>query len=155
MNGVQVTAMKPVTVVINRGENEEPLVAICKPVTSYEAFEKLCVLPTPPEVIKKGGVRERDINNPEYRKKVAEYSEKRVFFLFLESVKGSIEWETVKYDDPETWKNCETEMKESGLTAKEIEMVFNGMLEANALNEERMELARSAFLAGQGAKQES
>ncbi len=153
MNGIAVTQMKPVTVVISRGENENPLVADCKPVTSYDTFNKICQIPTPPEKILKGGARELDTSNPAYLKRVTEYSEKRVFFLFLESVKDSIVWETVKFDDSDTWKNCEQEMKDSGLTDKEVEQIFDAVFEANAMNEDKLNEARKAFLAGRGDKQ--
>lgn len=153
MNGIPVTQMNAVTVVINRGQNENPLVADCKPVVSYDAFNKICVIPTPPEKILKGGAREPDFNHPTYLKKVTEYSEKRVFFLFLESVKDSIEWETVKLEDSDTWKNCETEMKEAGLTDKEVEQIFDAVFEANAMNEDKLNQARKAFLAGREDKQ--
>lgn len=153
MNGIAVTQMKPVTVVISRGENEDPLVADCKPVNSYETFNKICKLPLPPEKIMKGGAREPDTSHPTYIKKVTEYSEKRVFFLFLESVKDSITWETVKLDDSDTWKNCEAEMKESGLTDKEVEQIFDAVFEANAMNQDKLDEARKAFLAGRGDKQ--
>lgn len=152
MNGVTVERMKPITVVINRGKGEEPLVAVCKPIISYEAFNKIFPLPLPPEVMLKGGTRELNTKDPEYLARITEYSEAKVFYLFLESVRGSIEWDTVKDADPTTWKNCEQEMKESGLSAKEIEMVFDGVFEANAMNEEKMEQARKSFLAGRGEK---
>ncbi len=149
MSGVPVQPMKPITVVINRAD-ESPLVAVCKPVTSYANFDEICKIPQPPEKLLKGGTREWDTKDPEYLAKVTEYSQARVFYLFLESVRGSIEWDTVKDNDPSTWKNCETEMKSAGLSAKEIEMVFDGVFEANAMDEKKMEQARKSFLAGRG-----
>lgn len=155
MSGVTVEKMSPITVVINRGENKTPLVATCNPVLSYESFDKLCPLPTPPERILKGGTKEYDTTDKEYLERIKDYSEKRIFFLFLESVKDSIEFETVKLDDPNTWKNCTTEMTQSGLMDKEIQMIFDGAFEANALNEKRLEEARASFLAGRGVSLKS
>ena len=152
MNGITVERMKPITVVINRGKDEEPLVAICKPVISYESFNKIFPIPTPPEILLKGGTKDFNTKDPEYLKRINEYSEAKIFYLFLESVRGSIEWDTIKDEDPATWKNCEQEMKEAGLSSKEIEMVFDGVFEANALSEAKMEQARKSFLAGRGEK---
>ena len=58
----------------------------------------------------------------------------------------------VKFEDSDTWKNCETEMKESGLTDKEIEQIFDAVFEANAMNQDKLDEARKAFLVGREVK---
>jgi hypothetical protein len=64
----------------------------------------------------------------------------------LEETEG-LEFESIKLDDHTTWTNVYKEFKDSGLCDMEITRLIDGVMEANSLSDERVEEARSRFLA--------
>ena len=67
----------------------------------------------------------------------------------LAGTQSEIEWDTVNEDDPRTWPNWEDDLKSGGLTQVECNRVLALVLEANALDEAKLQKAREVFLAGQ------
>ena len=51
-------------------------------------------------------------------------------------------------DDPSTWANWETELKDNGLSQMECNRVLALVLEANCLDEKKLQKARELFLQG-------
>jgi len=137
-------------IVIPRGDGED-IVFKAQGVNDTTVFENLCPLPEPPTRVYPGGRKAQDVTAPEYLKKMAEHNTLRFHFMMLESLKvtDSLEWETVDMGRPETWKNYTDELTAAGLTNTEVNMVVNGVLAANCLNEDRIEEARQRFLASQ------
>jgi hypothetical protein len=87
--------------------------------------------------------------DPGYLATVAEYSKRRIGYLVVHSLKPSdIEWDTVKMDEPGTWANWEQDLKNSGLTQVECNLVFNLVWGANSLDEAKLKQARETFLRG-------
>ena len=56
----------------------------------------------------------------------------------------------VNENDPRTWPKWEEDLKNGGLTQVECNRVLALVLEANALDEAKLQKAREVFLRGQG-----
>ena len=146
--GEKIPKPEAIPVIIPRG-NGKDLVFLCDAVLSTEEFERLCPVPTPPAVIKKGNKREE---NPEDKGYLAQLDEREGLFslwLFIKSLENTpgLEWETIDKTDPTTWRNIDAELDEI-LTSFEKGRLLQGFREANGLSEKRIEEARQVFLRG-------
>lgn len=126
-------------------------------IIDMEEFHTLCPKPKPPMGMAVGGLPKADVANQAYILSMADYNERRFNFIIVFSLRGTngLEWDTVQYSDPNSWKNYEQDLKKSGFSEREINHIVDGCLKANALNEERLEEARRRFLALMSAEQEA
>lgn len=152
----QVVPPKPVPVTIYR-ENEagEPdnFEFICAAVLSYDDFEKLCPSPKPPLKTKMStGEQTVDTNDRRFKAALNKWSERRVDWLMIQSLRATpgLEWDTVKYDDPETWANYESELKQV-LTEGEYNRIVQSIIDANSPSENRRREALDRFTRTQEA----
>lgn len=147
INGRKLSGANVEWVIIPRSDGD--LVFKATAVLDASRFDTLCKEPKAPLVSKPGKKPERDFNDPEYKDELETYGRKRWAFIFLETFRYSdgLEWETVNYDDPNTWLNYESELKEAGFTNSECQLLYKGMAVANNLNQEKIEEARNRFLA--------
>jgi len=125
-------------------------------IADYEDFEKLCPVTKAPMIMRAGETQAvPDVADPEYLKKIDERNTRRTSWMIIQSLNDTedIEWETVKFEDPTTWINWSKELKESGFADTELVRIMNAVLEANSLDEEKVEQARKDFLAGLQGKQ--
>lgn len=129
----------------------EDIIFIAEAVQNWKEFEDLVPEPQPPEIIKPGGVRIKDTKDLNYIKAMAEFNTKRTCFLVLYSLQATkeLEWETVKLNDPKTWKNYESELEQAGFTQIEMGRILTGVMRANSLDETMIDEARANFLLGQ------
>ncbi len=120
-------------------------------VIDFSPFEDLCPLPDPPVID-----NVPDYNDADYRLKIIERNEKKIDWVFLESIKETkdLEWETVKMEDPETWANYHDELRKIGINEIQEKAITQQVLNVNVMDEERMEEARDSFLALQEKVQE-
>jgi hypothetical protein len=134
-------------VVIPRGETSYTFKLI--PVLDFQEFDKILPRPEPPEILKPGGVRFRDTQNPDFVKRVSDWALKRTSWLIIRSLSGTdgLSWETVKLSDPDTWPLYNDELKASGLTDLEIGKLVEAIWNVCGLNERRIEQATKDFLA--------
>jgi hypothetical protein len=148
-NGEKLNAPKPIEVPILRS-GEEPLIFKCGTVLDYEEFFKVNPRPTPPTVRKPGKKPVPDFTDEAYDKASTEWAESKTMWMFLKSLAATewLEWDTVDMNDPSTWKNYEKEMNEAGMTEIDIARVQGGILEANGLNQLKIDEAFDALLAG-------
>lgn len=139
-----------VFLVLPRGEQE--LVFRACAVKSMDVFETLCPLPAPPGKMTRDGWVPTE-NDPTYTQVRAEWGQKRLGYMVMKSLEPSqIEWDTVKEDDPRTWKNWSKDLINGGLGDNECHRVLNLVLEANCLDETKLKKAREVFLLGQESK---
>lgn len=152
INGRKIEGPNIETIVIPRG-NGEPIVFKAQAILDYSEFEKQVPEPTPAIKILRGGRRVKDTDSVSYKEAVKKYGELRVAWIVLESLKATedLEWEKVDYDDPSTWHLFEEELKESGFSTVEIYRIMEGAMDANCLNEQKLNEARTSFLASQQA----
>jgi len=69
-----------------------------------------------------------------------------------------LEWERVKFDDPNTWTEWQKELQEAGFVDGEVGRILTAIMEVNGLNESLVEEARQSFLttqANRGSEQSS
>ena len=134
--------------VLPRGE--EQLVFRAQGVPDYEEFNALCPEPKPPGIHRptEGWVPNED--DPAYKDMMANYGKKRLAWMIVKSLGPSnIEWDTVKPDNPSTWINWDTDMKEAGFSQVECNRIVQLVFQANCLDEDKLKRARDVFLAGQ------
>lgn len=127
---------------------EGDIIFIAGTVQNWSEFENLVPEPTPPKILKAGGVKIEDKNDPGYLKALDEYNELRTHYLIISSLQATeeLEWETVDIQKPETWKNYKKELENSDFSELEIGRIIVGVMRANSLDESMIEEARSNFL---------
>jgi len=135
--------------VLPRGDGE--VVFKAQAVLDYDEFDKLCLEPKAPVRVVRNR-REVVADDPTYVAAVNMHNERRMAWIILKSLQATdgLEWETVDMLKPDTWPNYVTELQESKFSIIEINKIVGLALQANALDEAKLEAARQAFLAGQG-----
>jgi len=125
-------------------------------ILDFSDFDKLCPIPTAPEVIRPGGIRSADPTDREYIKRLDEWAERKTNWMLLKSLEATdgLVFETVKANEPSTWKNFRDELSASGFSQVEQSRLINIAATANGLNESKIEEATKRFLAAQEATQE-
>ena len=91
--------------VLPRGDGE-PLVFKAQAVLDYEPFDQICPRPRPPVIVKRGGVREVNPEDPNFKAAIQSWGRKRVAWIVLTSLRGGmpeLEWEKVDYGNSNTW----------------------------------------------------
>lgn len=153
--GREVAGKNRVSVVLPR-EGGDPIAFIAEAVSDLNRLDEYISLPEPPVVQKKGGVIEKNHDDQGYKEQLGQYNAKRMAWLILESLKPSqIEWDTVNEDDPGTWKNYMKDLQGAGFSDVEINLIVSAVLEANALDENKLNAAREVFLRGQAAAKDT
>jgi len=144
--GVEIKGPHEELLVLPRGEQQIPIRA--RAVLDMDIFDKLCPEPKPP------GKRTKDgwIPNPDdagYKSILSIYHAKRLGYLIIKSLEPSeIEWDTVNLDDPSTWTNYMDDFKKGGLSNIEMNRIITCVIQANSLDEKKLEEARKVFLLG-------
>jgi len=134
--------------VLPRGEHNIVFRAVGVP--DYDEFNKLCPEPKPPGVHKpnEGWVPNED--DPAYKDMMATHNRKRIAWMVVTSLHPTgIEWDTVDLSNPSTWTQWEDDMKEGGLSQIECNRIVQVVMQANCLDEGKLQKARESFLAGQ------
>ncbi len=136
--------------VLPRGD--ERIVFRATGIRDMEEFDKLCSEPKPPKKLTKDG-EVADTDDKGYKATLESYYRRRTAYVVVQSLQPSqIEWDTVKLENPATWLNWETDLKDAGLSTIECGRVMRLVEEANCLNEEKLKKARQLFLQGTLAK---
>lgn len=147
LNGRKISGPNIEYIVIPRPDGN--LVFKAQAVLSMKHFNELVPVPKPGMATFPGGVQKPNPDDQFYKAEVKNYNDKRYYFTIIESLRATdtLEWETVKYTEPDTWLNVETELSESGFSEQEIQYIIMGCMAANALSESKLEQARKDFLA--------
>ena len=143
------------TLVIPRGEDE--IILKARAVLDFDDFEKLCKPPEPPMLLKRGGEQVPRLDDKDYLKRLDDFASKKTAWMVLKSLEATegLEWETVKMDDPDTWRNFETELKDAGFSFAEVGLILQTVTTACGLNQSKIEEATKRFLAGQAETSEN
>jgi hypothetical protein len=147
IGGIEVKGPNEELLVLPRGDQQ--IVIRARAVLDMETFEKLCPEPKPPgKRTKDGFVPNPD--DPGYKSVLEAYQNKRLAYLVIKTLEPSeIEWTTVNIDNPSTWTNYMKDLHDGGLSNIEINRVIVCVMQANALDEKKLEEARKLFLRGQ------
>lgn len=147
IGGRQIKGPNVELIIIPRSEGGD-IIFKAQAVLNDEEFKKLCPLPEPKKVMGKGGALIPDPDDKGYRVALQEHAALRTAWMILKSLEATpeLEWETVKMDDPNSWSNYEKELRDSGFSDAEMNRVVIGVMNANALNDAKIEEARARFL---------
>ena len=155
LNGRKLETPNEEVVVIPRGSNpDDAIIFKCRAVLSFEAFEKLYPQPKAPKMQRAGsGEWVEDLEDADYQKAVTDRNLAEFNWMILQSLKATegLEFETVKDNDPDTWNLVETEFKDAGFSQVEVNRIVQGVLQANCLDESKLEQARQSFIRSQAA----
>lgn len=139
-----------VTVVLPR--EGEDLVFKFKATPDIKEFERL--VPPPAKVYltsSRTGEQKLD-DSPSglrtMREREEKYNNLRTAYMFITSIAATegLEWETVDLNNPETWLNFQDELAASNISKGDFNALLNGMLQANSLDDDKLEEARLRFL---------
>ena len=148
IGGNKVTGPIPEKIIIPRGTENIVFTAVA--VLDYNEFDKLCPVPEAPKLTLRGGAVKEDKEDKKYQDRMLEYATRRVAWMILTSLRATegLEWETVDYNNPDTWEKYSTELSES-FSQMEINLIIQGVMVANAMSDERLNEARTRFFQGQ------
>ncbi len=138
-------------ILLPRGDNP-PIVLRAQAVLDYTPFDTMCPRPKPPSVIRPGGIRETNPEDPRHVEALHNYARKRMAWIVLTSLRlGSpeLEWETVDFGNSNTWLKYEDELKEAGFAEIEVGRIIRACMIANCLDDDKLDEARKAFLLSQ------
>lgn len=146
IKGQEISGPNEELIVIPRGQSQ--IVLKARAVLEYDDFERLCPEPNPPFVLKPGGRKEHNFNDPKYRAAQAQRVKQQTYFMFTKSLMATegLEWETIDLNRPDTWLNFDNELKSSGFSLIERGMITRGIMVANNLDDTKVEEARQRFL---------
>jgi len=135
------------TLVLSRESG--PLAIKAQGLPDFDEFDALCPEPKAPGKLTKNGW-EPNLKDENYRSVLNIYNEKKLAYIVVRSLEASeIEWDTVDINNPKTWVNYRTDLKNAGFSEIEVGRIVQTVLQANALDETKLEKAREVFLAGQ------
>lgn len=155
IRGREISGVNTVTLVLPR-EDDEDIILIAKAIQDLDAIDEYLVAPKPPAVLGPKNTTTYNHDDPTFIAAMLEYNTKRMAWIVLQSLRDNdIEWNTVKLEDPGTWANYVDELKASGFCSIEINHIGNIVVEANALDEEKLNAAREVFLRGQAAAKDT
>lgn len=134
------------TLVLPKGDKF--LVFKARGLADMDEFAKLVPEPKPPgKLTKDGWVANPDDKN--YQSVLTEYNRRRLAYMVVRSLAPSdIEWDTVEVNNPGTWCNWEKDLRDGGLSQTECNRVLALVIEANCLDEAKLQKAREVFLRG-------
>jgi len=149
MSGRKIQGPNEEILVLPRPDGD--LVFKAKAVLDFTVFDGLVPQPKPPKVRRRGmSEPSDDPTDKNFQLEVQNWSSKRMDFMILESLRTGtpeLEWETVDFNNPDTWKNYERELKEAGFTPSEINLLNATCISANSLSQSKLDEARERFLA--------
>ena len=155
IRGREITGVNKVTLVLPR-EDGEDVVLIAKAIQDLDAIDEFLQTPKPPAALGPGNETTYNHKDPGYLAAILQYNTKRMAWIVLESLReNEIEWDTVDIKDPGTWTNYVDELKSAGFSSVEINHIGNAVVDANALDEEKLNAAREVFLHGQAAAKDT
>ena len=154
LNGKKIEGPNSCIIVIPRQSGD--LVFKAQAVLDFDDFKTIYPEPTPPEILYPGGEKGKDLENPNYIASITEWAGRKTSWMVMKSLEATVglEWETIDFSKPETWDNYKTELQSAGFSPIEIMRIINCVMDANGLNQDRIDEAMKRFLAGQGQEPE-
>lgn len=126
----------------------ERIVFKAQAVESEESFHNLVSMPEPPEILRPGGVKEKNVSDSKYKEALASYVEQKTSWLVINSLKVTeeLEWEKVDFNKPSTWVEWQSELREAGFTEIECSRIVQLVSQVNSLDDDMLDQARQDFL---------
>ena len=151
IGGQVVTAPSEEVLVFQRDTG--PLVFKARALPDMDEFHKFCPEPQPrKKLVKNEWVIDTEAVG--YAEEVAAHIKMRVGYMVTRTLAPSeIEWDTVDLNNPKTWVNWESDLRNAGMTQIEVNKVGTLVMDANSLSEEKLAHARELFLLGRALVQ--
>ena len=149
INGKKLDGPNVEVIVIPRQSGD--LVFKARALLSFDEHDKINPQPEPSTILRPGGIKSKDVEDPKYITKLDEWATQKYQWVFLKSLEATpgLEWETIDMANPLTWKNYTKEMAEGGLSPSEIVRIEICVTDACGLNQQKIDEATKRFLAGQ------
>jgi hypothetical protein len=156
MFGQKITDKNIETIVIPRA-NGKDIIFKAAAILNMDDFNRYLPQPRARLVTYPGGVTKANTDDPTHKIAMQQYYARRMSWMVITSLDATegLEWEKVKKDQPDTWELWESELEDSSFTNREIRLIFDGVMAANALNEEKIEAARQRFFLSQEEEKRS
>lgn len=152
IGGIEIKGPNEVLLVLPREGGD--LVLRARAVLDMDEFETLCPEPKPPGKQTKSGM-EYLTNDPGYKQQMENHNSRQLAYLVIKSLEPSeIEWDEVDIEKPQTWDRWQDDFKQAGLSNIEANRIMQIVMEANSLDESKLDAARQIFLHGQRQDQE-
>lgn len=151
IKGKEVYGPNTMDVVFPRGNDLNDAIAFkLQAVVDLDEFERIAIAPEPPVIRDREAGLIKDYKDAGYLQQLANYDSLRFHYMVLKTlIPSEIEWSKVQFDKPNTWKMWASELKDSGFSVKEINILYDAVRQVNALDENMLEAARNHFLRGQ------
>lgn len=147
IGGIEIKGPNEVLLVLPRTDGD--IVIKARAVLDMAEFEELCPEPKPPGKQTKSGF-EPDLKDAGYKQQMANHQTRQLGFLVVKSLEPSeIEWDLVDVANPTTWDKWQEDFQNAGLSTIEANRIMQVVMEANSLDESKLESARQVFLRGQ------
>ncbi len=147
IGGKEIKGLCIETLVLPREDGD--IVIRAQALLDFDEFDKLCPEPKAPVRLTKKG-KEPHLEDETYRQMLATHNAQRIAYMVIVALEPSnIEWDTVDINDPKTWMNYSEDFKKAGVSDIEVGHVVSTVMQANALDESKLEQARDLFLRGQ------
>jgi hypothetical protein len=148
IGGVTLTPPPEEILVLPRGDQK--IIFRARAVQNLDDFDAMVPVPKPPVILVKGEGQKDDVNDTGYKSAVELRDRIMMAYLVVKTLEPSeIEWTTVDLLKPNSLLNWEADLLNAGLTRIEVKKVYDLVMEANSLNEAKLEAARKSFLRGQ------
>ena len=133
--------------VLPRGDKQ--IVFRARGLKDMEEFNAICPVPKAPGKLTKDGFVP-NTSDETYQQVMKQWGAKRLGYMVTRTLEPTeIEWDTVELGNPLTWANWEKDLMNAGLSQFECNRITSLVLEANSLDDDKIEKARAVFLAGQ------
>jgi len=154
IKGKKLESSNEMTIVLPRYNGED--VIFKATLVDFSEMDKILKTPKAPYILRRGK-QVRNTEDKGYEDQCLQYLIKRENYTVAVSLLATpdLEWETVDLEKPGTWKNCETELLESGLPKTEVAYIFAKVRQVNSLDQDKLDEARERFLLMQQEAQEN
>lgn len=146
LKGQPIEPPKPELIVIPRASGD--IILYASPIMSFEEFKAGVPQPKPPTITKRGEQPQDDFDDTDYKKAMKDFADVKFSWTLFKSLTlgtPDLVFDTIKSDDANTWNNFESEMLKT-FTQGELNQIVTKVMEANGLNQSRMQEARDRFL---------
>ena len=159
IRGRDVSGPNVVTLVLPRtpeymedgSEINNDIIIEARAVEDLSVLEDLLPEPQPPVVMVKND-KVYNFKDTAYKQQMLQYNLKKIAYIVVKSLElNEIEWDEVDLENPNTWLRYVDEFKKAGFSQVEINKIGNAAMEANALDEAKLDKARADFLRGRAA----
>ena len=152
IGGREINSSCILTLVLPREDGD--IILKAEALQDFDEFDAMCPAPLAPKVLTKNGP-EDNLKDKSYREMMNHYNISRLAYIVIRSLEiNDIEWDTVDIEERNTWLNYVEDFRGAGFSAIETGRIINLALEANSLDEAKVEQAREDFLRGQRAQAE-